>query len=225
MNSHTLHSEIKKWYSLPGDNFEKRVGDFIVDIVRRSTLIEVQTGNFSAIKKKLAVLLENHEVQLVYPIPKMKYLVQIDKSGKIIRRRKSPRKGKLTDLFFELVSIPRFIVSKNFSLEVLMIEEEEIRCNDGKGSWRRRGISIRDRRLLRVIDKIPFEGEKDFHRFLPASLGELFTNRMLARKSGISITLARKITYCLREMGIIRRIGRVGKGFEFQRSACDSILF
>ena len=224
MNENALHSEIKKCYSLPGDNFEKRVDDFIVDIVRRSILIEVQTGNFSAIKKKLAALLKNHKVKLVYPISKIKYLVQIDKSGKIIRRRKSPRKGKLTDLFFELVSIPRLINNENFSLEVLMIEEEEIRCNDGKGSWRRRGVSIKDRRLLSVIEKIPFETEWDFLRFLPASLEEVFTNKMLARKSEISISSARKITYCLREMGIIRRIGRTEKGYEFQRFACDSII-
>ena len=222
MNEHSLHSEIKKWYSLPGDNFERRVDGFIIDIVRGSLLIEVQTGNFSAIKKKLAALVGNHKVRLVYPIPELKYLVQIDNFGEIISRRKSPKKGKLVDLFFELVSIPAFISEENFSLEVLMIEEEELRCNDGKGSWRRRGASIKDRRLLRVTGSISFRSERDFLRFLPADRGALFTNRKLARDSGISISLAQKITYCLRKNGIISRTRRTGKEIEFQRSVYDS---
>ena len=91
--------EIKNWYSLPGDNFEVKIDDFIVDIVRYGFLIEIQTRNFSAIKKKLTKLLEKHEVRLVYPIPQLKWIVQVKKSGEIIRRRKSPRKGRLVDLF------------------------------------------------------------------------------------------------------------------------------
>jgi hypothetical protein len=50
MNEHSLHSEIKKWYTLPGDRFEVKIDDFIVDIVRHALLIEIQTRNFSAIK-------------------------------------------------------------------------------------------------------------------------------------------------------------------------------
>jgi hypothetical protein len=49
MNEYSLHSAIKNWYSLPGDKFEVRIDDFIVDIVRETLLIEIQTKNFSAI--------------------------------------------------------------------------------------------------------------------------------------------------------------------------------
>jgi hypothetical protein len=67
-------------------------------------------------------------------------------------RRKSPRRGKLEDLFLELVRIPHLINHPNLTLEVLLIREEEIRHADGKGSWRRRGVSIIDHRLLEIID-------------------------------------------------------------------------
>jgi len=33
MNEHSLHSEIKNGYSLPGDKLEVKVDDFIIDIV------------------------------------------------------------------------------------------------------------------------------------------------------------------------------------------------
>ncbi len=216
MNEHSLHSEIKNWYSLPGDRFEVKIDNFIVDIVREALLIEIQTKNFSAIKKKLTKLLENHEVRLVYPIPQQKWIVHVTESGEIVRRRKSPKKGRFVDLFYELVRTPNLIKEENFSLEVLMIEEEELRCNDGKGSWRRRGISIKDRRLMNVNSKILFKNEKDFLRFLPNYLIKPFTNKEFAKLSGVSINLARKITYCLRKMGAITTSGKKGKELIFE---------
>jgi hypothetical protein len=218
MNEHSLHSEIKNWYSLPGDKFEVKIDDFIVDIVRNALLIEIQTRNFSAIKMKLTKLLRNHEIRLVYPIPQLKWIVQVTKSGEVIRRRKSPRKGRLVDLFYELVNTPSLVREENFSLEVLMIEEEELRCNDGKGSWRRRGTSIKDRKLINVNSRTLFKNEKDFQRFLPNYLIEPFTNKEFAKLSGVSINFARRITYCLRKMGAITSAGKKGKELIFEVS-------
>ena len=61
----SLHSAIKKWYFLEGDELEARVDDFVVDIVRGDLLIEIQIANFSAIKPKLTRLLRDHRVHLV----------------------------------------------------------------------------------------------------------------------------------------------------------------
>ncbi len=216
MNEYSLHSALKNWYSLPGDRFEVKIDNFIVDIVRAPLLIEIQTKNFSAIRKKLTKLLERHEVRLVYPIPLQKWIVHVTESGEIVRKRKSPKKGRLVDLFDELVRTPTLVKEENFSLEVLMIEEEEVRCNDGKGSWRRRGVSIKDRRLLKVDDRTLFRNEKDFLRFLPTDLSNPFTNRKLAKLNGISIHLARKITYCFRKMGAITTVGKRGKELIFE---------
>jgi hypothetical protein len=215
MNEYSLHSAIKDWYSLPGDRFEVRVGAFIVDIVRPPLLIEIQTRNFAAIKKKLTKLLENHSVRLVYPIPQRKWIVHVTESGAFVRRRKSPRKGRLVDLFYELVRAPTLVKEENFSLDVLMIEEEEVRCNDGKGSWRRRGVSIKDRKLMQVQGSTLLKNQEDFLRFLPTDLSSSFTNKQLAKLSGVSVGSARRITYCLRKMGAITTVGRRGKELKF----------
>ena len=219
MTEYSLHSEIKDWYMSAGDKLETKVEDFIIDILRDNLLIEIQTGNFSAIKKKLTKLLQNNnQVKLVYPIAKLKWIVHVTDSGEFIRRRKSPKKGKLTDLFYELVHAPRLIKDRNFSLEVLLIEEEEVRCNDGRGSWKNRGISVKDRKLLNVFDKITFEDRQDFLKFLPPELDGSFTNKVLSSKLGISVTLAQKITYCLRKMGTISVAGKRRNQLLFQRS-------
>jgi hypothetical protein len=202
-----------------GDELEVKVDDFIIDVLRGELLIEIQTGNFSAIKKKLAKLLRNNnQVRLVYPIAKLKWIVHVSRSGEFVRRRKSPKKGKVTDLFYELVHAPSLIKDRNFSLEVLLIEEEEVRCNDGRGSWRRRGVSVKDRRLLNVFDRIVFESNQDFLEFLPKELDDHFTNKVLVSKLGISVTLAQKITYCLRKMGAISVAGKKRKELLFQVS-------
>ena len=218
MTEYSLHSEIKRWYRVSGDELEVKVEDFIVDILRGELLIEIQTQNFSAVKKKLIKLLPNNQVRLVYPIAKLKWIVHVSGSGEFVRRRKSPKKGKLSDLFYELIHAPRLIRNKNFSLEVLLIEEEEVRCNDGRGSWRRRGVSVQDRKLLNVFDRVVFEDSQDFLDFLPKELDGQFTNKVLASKLGISVRLAQKITYCLRKMGAISVAGKKRKELLFQIS-------
>ena len=218
MNEHSLHSEIKEWYTVPGDKIEVKIDGFIIDIARGTLLIEIQTKNFSAIRRKLSNLVKNHQVRLVHPIPERKWIVRVTETGKTIGRRKSPRKGRLVDLFYELVSISDLIDNENFSLEVLMIEEEEIRCNDGKGSWRRKGVSIKDAKMINVNSKLLFKNRRDFLAFLPNDLRTPFTNRTLANQAGVSIPLARKITYCLRKMGVITYAGKKRRELMFQKT-------
>jgi hypothetical protein len=218
MNECSLHSEIKKVYSLPGDQFEVKLGNYIVDILRENLLIEVQTKNFSALKEKIQVLTENHQVRLVYPLPEKKWITHVTKDHAVVNRRKSPKKGRLTDLFRELVMIPHMIGEENFSLEVLFIDEEEVRCDDGKGSWRRRGVSIKERKLLKVNDRILFQTKADYLKILPQGLNEVFTNRELAKLAKISVRTARQITYCLRKGGVVRLAGKNGRELVFQKS-------
>jgi len=52
MKEYSLHSDIKKWYFCPGDHFEVKMYNYIIDIKRDDLLVEIQTKNFSAIKKK-----------------------------------------------------------------------------------------------------------------------------------------------------------------------------
>ena len=216
MNERALHSEIKKVYSLPGDKFEVKLDNYVVDILRGNLVIEVQTKNFSAIKGKLETLIEKHKVRLVYPLTEKKWITYLTKENLVISRRKSPKKGRLTDLFRELVMISHVVGDENFSLEVLLIDEEEVRCNDGKGSWRRRGVSIKERRLLQVNSRILFQNMTDYLKVLPDSLNQVFTNRELSKLAKIPLRTARQITYCLRRSDAILLAPKRGRELTFQ---------
>ena len=171
-NERTLHFNIKEWYSLPGDRFEIKIDGYCIDLVRdyqgdRQLLIEIQTGNFLAIRRKLKTLLNRYQIRVVYPIAKEKRIIKVTAAGEVIGSRKSPKEGHPLDLFNELLRIPDLINHQNFSLEVLMVKVEEFRCADGKGSWRRDGVSIKDRRLIDVYERYSFNTPDDFRRLIP----------------------------------------------------------
>ncbi|MFW9809708.1 MAG: hypothetical protein ACFFE6_10065 [Candidatus Thorarchaeota archaeon] len=207
----SLHSSIKELYTKGGAETEIVVEGYVIDVVRDGLLIEVQTGNFAKIKSKILSLIKNHRVRLVYPIPKEKWIVRESPDGlKELSRRKSPKQMDFIDLFDELVRFPSFIAHNNFSLEVLLIKEEEIRRKDGKGSWRRRGWSIIDRKLIDVEDKRLYEQPSDFLEFIPDSLTKPFRNSDLAEVLGIHTRIVQRMTYCLRKMDALRVVGKKG---------------
>src|SRR5687767_11161076 len=135
LKERSLHANLKDWYAQPGDRREVRVDGYVIDLVRDDLLIEIQTRSFFPLKKKLTKLTESHPVRLVHPIPAERWIVKLAADGEtLIERRKSPKRGYVEHIFSELVSIPHLIERENFSLDVLLISEEEIRCHDGKGS-------------------------------------------------------------------------------------------
>jgi len=107
---------------------------------------------------------------------------------------------------------------KNFTLEILLIKEEEIRCDDGKGSWRRKGISIFDRKLKEVVESIIFQNKQDFQRFIPINLEEPFSTKSYAKELQIAVFKARRIIYTLKNIGTIREVGKKGNLLLYNRT-------
>jgi hypothetical protein len=211
LNEKALHASLKQWYAQPGDRFEVTVSRFVIDIVRDDLLIEIQTGSFAPIKSKLTNLLQSHQVRLIYPIVQEKWIVRstTDDSHRVVRRR-SPKRGRREDLFWEVVSIPHLLSNHNFSLEALMIREEEARRYEGKRQWRRRGWCIEERRLLEVVDRRLFKDTADWRGLLPEGL-ESFTTTDLATATDTGGALAQRMAYCLRRARVIELIGRRGR--------------
>ena len=215
LNEKPLHAALKNVCAQPGDRFEVPVDGFFVDLVRGDLLIEFQTAGFSAIRRKLEALLPHHPVRLVHPIAAAKWLVKVDRPGtKELSRRKSPKRGCVDDLFEELVSLPKLLAHENFSLEVLMIHEEEVRRDDRRRrkSWRRC-----ERRLLDVIDRWVFESPEDLADLLPDDLPEPFTTADLAERLTKPRWLAQKMAYCLREAGALSVEGKRANALLYTR--------
>lgn len=217
-NEKSLHAALKAWYARPGDRLEVQADGFIIDIVRDGLLIEIQTTSLASLKRKLFALTDHHQVRVVYPIPREKWLVKLAEDGHSApSRRKSPKRGKIEDVFGELVSFPKLLAHPNFSLDVLLVQEEEIRRYDGTRAWRRRGWVTEERRLLQVVDRRRFCTPADVRELLPAALVEPFTTSDLAAAIARPRRLAQRMAYCLREMGVIEAVGKQGNAILYAR--------
>lgn len=218
-----LHAALKRHYARPPDRLEAAIDGYVIDIARADELVEIQTHNFAALKRKLPRLLEHHAVRLVYPIAQAKWITRVKADRQtVIGRRKSPRHGVVEDVFVELVSLPELLAHPRFTLEVALIHEEEIRCpRGGRRAWGREW-RVCNRRLLDVIDAIPFAAPADFRRFIPADLASPFTSHDLAAALQRPDDLVCKMTYCLRKMGALDVVGKRQRAWLYALAAPSS---
>lgn len=212
----SLHAALKEHLRQPGDHLETPVDGYMIDLVRDSNLVEIQTGSFHQIKPKLEKLLTDHTVELVYPITQDKWIVRVSKEGELIRRRKSPKHAQWLDVFSELVYISEWITHSNFRLTLLKIQVDEIWRDDGEGSWRRKYWSIADRRLLEVTDSRTLSRPRDYLGLLPSGLPKPFTTRELSDACGCRMRLAQQASYTLFHAGLLERNGQRGRAHLYQ---------
>jgi hypothetical protein len=218
LNENSLHADLKTWFAIPGDRLEVKVDGYVVDILRGQSIFEIQTGNFSSIRRKLKSLTRDHYLQLIYPIAATKWIIKNDGNEKATNRRKSPKRGEIVDVFHELVSIPTMIRRNKFSVRVCLIHSEEIREKSDSWSWRTKGWKTVEQRLLEVVGEREFKTPLDFAHLLPPDTPEIFTTKDLALALARPRRLAQRMTYCLREMGMITAVGRQGNAIRYQRT-------
>jgi len=212
LNEQPLHASLKKWYAGDTGRVEVLIDDFVVDVFKGNTIIEIQTGNFSSIKSKIRKLTANYDLKLVYPIAAEKWLLKYpDGESGEPTKRKSPKKGSRHEIFAELVSFPDLLCSERFSLEIAMIVEQEVRVYTGEKPWRQHGWVTVERQLLDVLKTHMFNKPNDLADLLPEELPDQFTTRDISHQGKIPRWLAQKMAYCLRGMGVIEQIGKKGR--------------
>jgi len=212
-----LHAALKRWYAEPGDLVEHPVDGFVIDLVRDGLLIEIQTRSFASMKRKLAALLPDHPVRVVHPIASDCWILKRDDQGAVLSRRLSPKHGKAVDVVAELVSFPTALLESGFTLDVLLVQQEEVRHHESGRAWRRRGWVVDERRLLAVTNRVTIESPADLAGLLPQGLPEQFTTADLATALSRPRRLAQQMTYCLRRVGQVAEVSRNGNAIVYTR--------
>lgn len=212
-----LHASLKHWYANAGDGVEVPVDGYVIDLVRDDLLIEIQTRGFSSMRGKVTALLAaGRNVRVVYPIPVDKWIVKIDETGEAISRRVSPRHGVPVDVFAELVSFPHLLAEDALEVEILLTTEEEYRRHTPGRSWRRKGWTVLERRLIEVRDSMLMRNADDLIALLPGGLPDPFTTADLAMMLRRPRRLAQQMAYCLRKTGVITVVDKQGNTFEYR---------
>jgi hypothetical protein len=219
-----LHAAIKTAIGCPGDHFEVPVGRFVIDLVRADgELVEIQTGGFAALGRKLDVLLDTHRMRIVYPIATQRRIVRVDERGEVLTARRSPRRAAATEIFDRVVAFPSLLTHPNLTIELLLLAEDHIRAPAPAPSGRRG--RLRDpgqRRLVDVLQRIVVHDSDDLLGLLPDLPIEPFSTRQLAVHAGCRLLLAQRIVYCLRATGHLEPAGKRGRAPLHRVAARDS---
>jgi hypothetical protein len=224
-NESSLHRTLKYQYAGPGGKTEIETGEFVIDGRRADgEYIEIQTGNFAPLEKKAKEITENAKLRIIHPVAVKKIIEVYEPSsrgkkqtGKLLYRRTSSVKGSRWNIFDALVYAPALPLLRGVIIEIALVEIIEKRVKDGKGSWRRKGISIKDKTLTCLQENIILKKPADYRMFIPFAKKEEFTSSMLAQKSCIDMWTARKALYVLTKMKVVKRTGKLGNSWKYVR--------
>lgn len=215
----SLHRDLKRLYAGEAAQCEVRLGRYRIDAVVDDELIEVQHGPLAAIRDKVRRLVDSHRVRVVKPIVARKLLVyRSRKRGRVTRRRLSPKRGQLLDLFDELVHFTRVFPHPRLALEVPLVEVEEWRYpGHGRKRWRRDSdFQVEDQKLVAVHSQHRIDTIGDLAALVSCELPTPFHTAHLAAGLGVQRWLAQRIAYCLHRMGAVTQVGKQGNAWLYQ---------
>jgi hypothetical protein len=205
-----LHRELKALYARPGDAFEVKVDGYVIDLVRADgELVEIQTGSFSPLRRKLDALLDRHAVRIVHPIPARRRILRVDEDGVLLSERPSPKKPTAATIFEGLVSFPTLLEHPNLTIEVLLTSEDHVRT-PAPVRGRRYLRDPGERRLTQVLERIELRSPADAARLIPP-FDEPFTTKELAKAMRVPLPLAQKAAHCLRALHVLEPAGMRGR--------------
>lgn len=220
LRERSLHRALKERYAAGGGRTETAVDGYVADVMLGNRIIEIQTGHFFPLKRKLPPLLANHEVTLVYPVAKDRYLVKRQDHPHVpAKRRMSPRHGSPFAVFGVLPSIASLLEHPNLTLDVVMVIEEEIRVpNAGRRRWGREWVRA-DHRLLEVVETHTIGRMADLFAMVDPGLPDRFTTRHLAETMQAPRRLAQQAAFCFREAGVTAICGKEERALLYRRCA------
>lgn len=206
----SLHAALKLHVSTDGDRFEVPMHGFVVDIVRGDTLIEIQTGGFGSMGRKLDRLLSDYHVHIVHPIAIDSWIERRDRPT-----RKSPKHQCLHDVFGELVSVPTLLDNPNLTIEVFLVQVDVVKVADPTMRRRRGGWRTVDRRLRSVVERHGLRTNADLIALLPDDLPAPWTTKDLAVSASIPRRTAQQMAYVLKANDLIDEVTRDRAGAHY----------
>jgi len=215
----TLHAVVKYYIEPDVTRHEKKISSFYADIVTESGIFEIQTRSFNALRKRLDCFLENYCVTIVYPLPKTKWLLWIDKqTGEVTKKRKSPKSGRIYDAIHELYKIRPLLNHSNLKLHIVFIDMEEYRYLDGWSDDKKRGSSRYDRHPVEIIDEVVFNTKEDYLQFIPNELPDGFTTKDYKQAAKINMSTSQTALNILNYIGVVKRTGKKGNLHIYERN-------
>lgn len=179
----TLHATLKRWLDEDPAHHEVTLPDgHVADIFDGERITEIQTGNFSALRRKLQALLEHYPVTVVHPLVRRKWLCWIDPdTGETTPPKRSPRTGSFADAGPQLIYLLPCLDHPNLTVRLLLLDVEEHRVADGWSRDGKQGSHRAERYPLTMEGEVTLRAPADYAALLPPGLPEHFTSAQFGK--------------------------------------------
>lgn len=220
----TLHRQLKCQYASSEADVEVAVGDFRVDAVRDGELVEVQFASLSAIRRKAERLLQRHRLRIVKPVIHRTRIIRLDRAGgKQQSRRLSPKRGSILDVFDDLIYFTRVFPHPSLTLEILLVDVEEMRVPRRRSRRWHPDHRVTDVRLDAIERQFEAQSAGQLLDLLHwANRPDTFTTADLAVAIDRPRWFAQKVAYVLRKVGAIEQLRRTRAGIVY-RAGTDAL--
>lgn len=207
-----LHALLKCYYEPERAFHEVKVDRFTADICRGNEIIEIQTRQLNRLREKLeAYMLLGYNVKVVYPIPRIRWLLWVNnETGETTKRRKSPAVGRFFSSFFELYKIKYFLDWDKLTIELLLFDAEEYRNLDGYGKSKKYRSTRLEMMPLEFVDRLTLSKPSDYLAFVPESLPPIFKSRDYAKAMKADISHSNTALNILSYLGVVEKCGKDG---------------
>lgn len=199
----SVHAVLKAAYEPHSENQEVPVGGYVADIVGEDGIMEVQTRALWRLKEKLAAFLDVCSVTVVHPVYAVEWICRTDPDTGEVIRRKSPRRGRPSDVLAELYALREFLENPRFHLRVVELETE--RYDIGRARGRKRRL---DRVPLAFLGEWLLDCPESYRRLLPEKLPETFTAAEFGKQIRQRVDDARKALAVLETLGLAECAGK-----------------
>lgn len=219
-NESTLHKTLKTLYSLEeGSRTEVSLDGKMYDVIdANGDIIEIQTQNVSALRKKIEnALMNRRTISVVYPVARTKTVESYTINGELVRSKKSPLHLSVYSMWKEITGLAQVLLQPGVTLEVLEIDMTEkrllfdapIQYGNRCRHWYKTWLKV-DKRLDKIYKAHTFSTANSYLALLPVDCPAVFCAKDVANILEGDKTLppsaskqANYMLYVLSRMGLI----------------------
>lgn len=214
LSEKTLHKTIKNLYEENHDYHEIKIDNYYVDILKDNNIIEVQTKQFDKFRDKIKYLLNKdiYDINIIYPIFNNKIIYYIDEDNNISLPKKSPKKLKYPEVFYELYKIKQLLNNNKLKITLLLFDIKEYRLK----TKNRKGYICFDRVPIKLIEEIKLCNKEDYLQLLPNNLKDEFTVKDICLLTKSNSKYVNKMVNVMRYLDVIELIGKDGRKFVYK---------
>lgn len=218
LNEHTLHLALKNYFEPDPAFHEQKYKGFVADVKRGEEIIEIETRSFSNVKRKLEAFLSDCRVTVVYPVAEEKWIVLLNPvTGEVGPKRKSPKKGRPCDVFYEMYKLRPFLKNENLAFRLVKMQLVEYKRKEP--GRRGRKSTVREERIpVGISGTLDIRCPKDYEKLVDSIPEGEFTAAQFAGANKMKPRYAWSALQVLLTVGVLAPAGKRGRALLYRRS-------